>query len=589
MINLQLGRDLDTDKNVSLDPRHPAYPPPHDRGLRAPGKTSAILTLLRPLMLQTRSEKCCLFVIDPMGNLSRDLLNLIAHPRYCTDDVRRRLVYIEPARDDVVLPFNPLLHRSEANRYYQVMRAVDIVLRAWAAQNVQEQPRLLQWMYKAFCAAAMMGLPIAMCRYLIHPGTEEHKAILSRIPGDIRYHWEEILRARGNEAVRILESTRNRLDPFFESVSLRRMFGVSQSRFDCERFIRERKVVVLNLAGYGVIPDMIADTLGALALNEVMETASRLATTEGRRVVEPTYILMDEFQNYVGPDIEMALPTVRQMGLRLLLAHQSFSQLEREDIDLTRMIWQARSRLIFANNAEDADTVADELAKLTFDPMQVKDKRTALKQLITGYRREWLQSQSRNESTTQSDSSQQSRGKGDSRSYMTEQGVFGYSQTTTGSNNQDTASTGSSSGHTSGASEGRSETNVPVHKTFRETTNITFESFEEYALKWGQKIRRLRTGEAFLQEANSPDIRQIKVDYFPIEETAELRAAVDELKEQNFASEFFMTATEADREGEECRVSLLSVRPELIEGTHLCSIGKCGLKRTEANQAPFQL
>ena len=126
---------------------------------------------------------------------------------------------------------------SEGNLYYQTMRSVDIVLRAWAAQDVSQQPRLLQWTYKAFCAAAQMGLPIAMCQHLLHPGTPEHFAILQRIPGDIRHHWEEILSARGSEAVRILESTRNRLDPFFESSNLKRMFGARESRFDVERML----------------------------------------------------------------------------------------------------------------------------------------------------------------------------------------------------------------------------------------------------------------------------------------------------------------------------------------------------------------
>jgi len=239
------------------------------------------------------------------------------------------------------MPFNPLTHTSDANRYYQTMRSVDIVLRAWAAQDVSQQPRLLQWTYKAFCAAAMMGLPIAMCKYLLHPGTDEHVAILNRIPGEIRSHWNEILNARGSEAVRILESTRNRLDPFFESPNLKQMFGSTRSLFDCERFIKQRKIVVLNLGKYGKIPGFVADTIGALALNEIVETASRLSTNEGKQAVDPTYVVMDEFQKYVSVDIEDALPTVRQMGLRLILAHQSFSQLEREDVDLTQMIWQA--------------------------------------------------------------------------------------------------------------------------------------------------------------------------------------------------------------------------------------------------------
>ena len=166
------------------------------------------------------------------------------------------------------------------------------------------------------------------------------------------------------------------------------------SLFDCEQFIKQRKIVVLNLGQYGKIPGFVADTIGALALNEIVETASRLSTNEGKQAVDPTYIVMDEFQKYVSVDIENALPTVRQMGLRLILAHQSFSQLEREDVDLSQMIWQARSRLMFANNAMDADIIADELTKLTFDSMKIKEILTSRKQLIVGYRKEWLETES---------------------------------------------------------------------------------------------------------------------------------------------------------------------------------------------------
>ncbi|WP_197439972.1 TraM recognition domain-containing protein [Calycomorphotria hydatis] len=517
-------------------------------------------------MLQTRSEKSCIFVIDPLGNLSQDLLTLIAHPRYSTDSIRERLVYIEPAREDVVLPFNPLLHSSEGNRYYQTMRGVDIILRAWAAQNVSEQPRLLQWTYKAFCAVAMMQLPIAMCRYLLHPGTEEHAALLQRIPGDIRYHWQEILSARGNEAVRILESTRNRLDPFFESTNLRRMFGVVQSRFDCERFIRERKIVVLNLASRGVIPSFVSHTIGALALNEMLETASRMVTTQGRHTVDPTYIVMDEFQNYVSPDVEEALPTVRQMGLRLILAHQSFSQLEREDIDLTNMIWQARSRLIFNNTARDADIVADELAKRTFDSMTVKHKLMSMKQLITGYRKEWLRTVSTTDTASTADMAQDSTGTGESKSETVQDDVFGYSRTA-GHNTSSNYSKGLTRSSSTGRTEGSGEVNVPIHKTFREVSGITFESFDEFVIKWGQWIRNLKTGEAYLQVANEDHIRKIQVDYQPIEDSREMSQAVEELKEQNFSSDFFISAHEADQESEQCRRQLLSHQPIVLPGT----------------------
>ena len=299
MMPITIGRDRDTHEKIHIKPDQ-FRTHFHLIGATGSGKSTAIQTLLRPILMQTRSEMCSLFLIDPMGNLSRDLLGWMVNERLCPQHVRDRLVYIEPAREDAIMPFNPLSYTSEASRYYQTMRSVDIVLRAWSAQDVSQQPRLLQWTYKAFCAAAMMGMPISMCKYLLHPGSPEHDAILPRIPGDIRSHWSEILTARGSEAVRILESTRNRLDPFFESTNLRRMFGSTKSLFDCERFIKERKIVVLNLGQYGKIPGFVADTIGALALNEIVETASRLSTNEGKQAVDPTYVVMDEFQKYVS-------------------------------------------------------------------------------------------------------------------------------------------------------------------------------------------------------------------------------------------------------------------------------------------------
>jgi len=555
MIPILLGKTFSSGHPIRLEPDvfRTHF---HLIGATGTGKTVAIQTLLRPIMMQTGSEKSCLFVIDPMGNLATDLLRFIAHPTFCPQHVRDRLVYIEPAMDNVVMPFNPLHHSSESERYYQVMRAVDLVLRAWAAQDVSQQPRLLQWTYKTFCAAAMMGLPIAMCRYLLHPGTDEHDAILRRIPGDIRFHWQEILRARGGEATRILESTRNRLDPFFESPNLRYMFGSSQSRFDCDRFIRERRIVILNLAKLGRIPGFIVDTIGALALNEVFETASRLSTTEGRGVVDPTYILMDEFQKFVSVDIEDALPTVRQMGLRLILAHQSFSQLEREDVDLTQMIWQARSRLIFANNAKDADIVADELARLTFNKMKIKHQSTSKRQLIIGYRKEWLENVSETKSTSAGRTDQESRSsnRSGSRSHHTE--ATGYGRTS-GEGTSDGSSHGSSFAESSGTSHGRSQVNVPIHETINEPSTPIFESFDEHALDWGRDVRRLKTGQAFAQFANSPEVLRILIDHFPLDDWPSLPQRVEELLARNFESDFFISSHTAAAEIERYRRELL--------------------------------
>ncbi len=583
MIPILLGSDLANDERVYLDPElfRTHF---HLIGATGSGKSTALLSMVQPLLMQPGTEKCCLFLIDPMGNLSRDLLRFIAHPRFCPQHVRDRLVYIEPANENYVLPFNPLTHTTEASRYYQTMRSVDIVLRAWAAQDVSQQPRLLQWTYKAFCAAAMLGYPIAMCRYLLHPGQPEHEAILHKIPGDIRFQWQDILQARGSEATRILESARNRLDPFFESVNLRRMFGARTGLFDCERFIRERKVVIVNLAKYGKIPGFISDTIGSLVLNEIVETANRMSTRDGRSAVDPTYVVMDEFQKYVGVDIEDALPTVRQMGLRLILAHQSFSQLELEDVDLTQMIWQARSRLMFTNSARDADLVADELAKLTFDSMRIKDMRTSRKQLIVGYRKEWLDSVSSSTNKSHGTSDQDTIGYNQSTG---ETMIPGHSDPTRsrGHGDQNSRATGRTSSKGDAETRGQSQANVPIHDTFEEVTNVTYQSFEEWSLDWGKRIRQLRTGEAFAMFANNPGVHQIAIEHLPIYDTRDMKARVEDLLAKNYESEFFLTADAADREIAECRRLLLQSPPIVVTTT---VPGSQGQQPKSSTDVPFR-
>src|SRR5207253_7215527 len=126
------------------------------------------------------------------------------------------------------------------------------------------------------------------------------------------------------------------------------------------------------------LPTQLADAIGALVLNEVIATARSFPG----HVRYPTYVLLDEFQNFVGPDIESALPEVRQLGLKLILSHQSFAQLERGDYDLTSMIFQAQSRMIFGVQGEDADILGRELASLTYNPKRIKDQIHHMRQRI---------------------------------------------------------------------------------------------------------------------------------------------------------------------------------------------------------------
>ena len=557
MIPIVLGQDQDSKRNVVLN-RQQLTTHLHLIGGTGTGKTTAIRTITYPLLMDSQ-EPCAFFLVDPMGNLSNDLLTWMANEQECPQHVRDRLIYIEPARGDVVVPFNPLRHQGPEQLYFQVARAVEVVLRAWASQNVEEMPRLRYWMFNAFFAIAEMGMPLAMAEYLLRPGSEEHKALLRALPETLRNMWGEILTARGSEAIRLLESTRNRLAPFFDSGILRRMFSSNSNYFDVAQFIRDRRIVIVNVASRGVLEPKIGHTIGGFIVNELIQSALNMDP----KLVRPTYLLLDEFQHFVGPDLYDALPLVRQAGLRFILSHQSFSQLIRGETDLTGIIWQARSRLVFANDAEDADIVAREFASMSFDSYRLKERLTTQRQIIIGHRREWLNSvshaESRSTGINESSSKSSTISEGES---MPPQALLPTESSGIGR----AEAKGQSESWSNAASDtrGQSEALVPIHKNFEEVSSNTYFTFDEQDRTWAQRIRTLKTGYCIAKLRDDEDLHYIKIRHFPVSESEEVAARKEELLQRNFQSACFVPATRIEEDAERLRIGLL--RPLIQPG-----------------------
>ena len=556
MSPIRLGTDLKTNETVALEPdalsRHC-----HCVGATGAGKTVALHALLRPIMRQPpRRGGSCVFVIDPLGGLSHDLLMWIASPR-CPSHVRKRLLYIEPANNEFVLPFNPLQLAVGDDRYYHTARTVDLIMRQWQAQDMAQQPRLMQWSYQAMTAIAEMQLPIAISEYLLHPGSDEHKAILRKLPDQLRCRWLEILNARGSESTRILESTRNRFDPIYSAPQIRRMLGVTEGRLDVERLIRERRIVIVNVAKLGKLSHQLGNTIGALLLNEIFETAFRMATVHGRESVDPTLVVLDEFQRFAAsPDIEDAIPTVRQVGLKLCMAHQSFSQLVQGDIDLTNMIWQAQNRLMFANNAEDADIIANELAVHTFDAYRIKNEIYQRKQLVKGHRKVWLETVGFADTTADSTVNQRSVGYNRTSGRTRPNTSNDYTRND-GSGRSDGSTQGTTRAVSHSDSSGRHEAHLPVYEELKELSSVQYYSFDEQRLDWMKAVRQLKTGHCFGKFVDDDCLRSILIDYAPVRETPRAEERLRELKQRNYEQDFFITKQEADQLTERARQQLL--------------------------------
>lgn len=558
MLPVILGEDLDTKQLAELNPAAMAKHL-HLCGATGAGKSVGIQAVLKPIMMEPQ-RKAAVFVIDPLGGLSRDLLTWIASPR-CPNHVRRRLLYIDAASNDFVLPFNPLQPAVGDLQYYHVARAIDLILRAWSSQDLSQMARLMQWSYATATVLAEAKLPLSLSEFLLHPGSDEHSALLRKMPEGLRHKWLQILKSRGGEATKILESTRNRFDPIVQAPQTKRMFGVSAGRFNCEQLIRDRRIVIVNVASQGALSPMLGSTIGSLLLNELFETAFRMSSTLGRAAVDPTLVVLDEFQKFISPDIEDAIPTVRQAGLQLVLAHQSFSQLVQGDLDLSTMIWQCQNRLMFSNNAEDADIIANELAVHSFDPDAIKLAIYQRKQLIAGHRIEWLKSRGSTNTVADSTVRQQSHGTGQHSGVSHPLGGLGYT-VNDGRNNTHGSTSGNTHAVSGSSSESESQQLVPIYDEFRELSSIQYKSFDEHRLQWMQQVRRLKTGQCFAKFVNDDRLKRVLINYQPVADTPRARQRLMELLQANFEQDFFISTTEADRQYEAARERLL--QPEVI-------------------------
>jgi hypothetical protein len=463
------------------------------------GKTTALHTLLHQLLLETTHEPCVL-LIDRMGNLSFELLLWMAS-EFCPDYVRERLVYIEPAREHAVIPFNPLLYDTPGHGYYKVARTMEIILRGWESQDLGQMPRLARWLWNCFWAAAQLGLTVADCEHLLLPASPYHRPLLEAMPERLHYEWGDLLRGSSNQVLQTLDSTRNRLKPFFDAPALRYMFGSTENRFDVHRFMREGKIVLVNLWHGNRIPDQLADTIGGLILNEVLMTARSLPL--GERY--DTYLFLDEFQRFVGPDIQAAIPEVRQLGIKLLLSHQSLSQLVRGDIDLTSLIFQCQSRMVFGVQGEDADLLAHELASLTYDAKRIKDELHSRRQRLSGHRIMDLSSESWSSQEAQNWS------KGIGKNWARNENTKDGNKTGEGESRANQENEGSGGSRGEGHTSGTHQQLVPTHEEFWELSSRTYYTFEEQKNEWAREIRRLKRGEAFVRLVDDTGLYHVDV------------------------------------------------------------------------------
>ncbi len=334
-------------------------------GQTGTGKT----TLLKTLILDDINSGRGVCVMDPHGDLYRELLGRIPEERM--GDV----VLLDPTDTEYPIGLNPLEYETEGQRHFLVQEMVAIMSRM--LEDEYGVGSLSEFAGPIFFQHMRMNLLLVMSRQK-DPGTllEFHRLFQERefwqrwlplaIDDPQLEHWvKEVLpkanylRATSTGEISMGEYVASKFENFVFDPALRNIFGQKRSSINLRQVMDEGKILLVNLAK-GELTEPNSRFLGMLLLAKLQATAmARVKIPPEQR--RPFYLYVDEFQSLATQNFVTMLSEARKFGVSLVLANQFVSQIHDHRI-VEAIFGNVGTFVAFRLGQADAEIVEKEMA-----------------------------------------------------------------------------------------------------------------------------------------------------------------------------------------------------------------------------------
>lgn len=341
----------------------------HGIGASRTGKSKLIEWIARE-MIRNRQGFC---LIDPHGFLYNDIVRWLA-----VLQPKREIILFEPASEGNIVGFNPFQQRAGSDLSVLVDRRVQATVKVWGAANTDATPRLERWIRCLYWALMEQGYPLDVARYFLSWNEREIRDyLIQQIRSEtVRGEWSELIDVKGvHDFWAQIESVKNRLlFRFIEPTQIRRTMGLSVNNIDIADIIETGKILLVNLQPQNRLSQDNARLIGTLLLSEFWETAKQREQGPGGRQPSDFYLIIDEFQLFLTPDIPQMLDQAAKYGLHLFLFHQHLAQLKQLDEQAYGAVMtNAQIKTVFGGlSREDARTMAEQIFAGQVDLKRVK-------------------------------------------------------------------------------------------------------------------------------------------------------------------------------------------------------------------------
>ena len=279
-------------------------------GLVGSGKSS----ILKLLILQNIKRRQGFMVVDPHGELARDVLSLT--PRSMHDDI----IYVNPAslyRFGRVIKINPLQADSPDERYLVVMTFVNALYNLYRHSWGPRLETILRNAANALVETRYNTLG-NLSGMITDP--ERRRAILQGVSSRVvRHFWNDIYEKQYSRDAG--SAAYNKIDKILTTPAVAAMFDAAASSVDMADVMRRRRMLVVDLSTGA--SDDIAAFVGTILLNMLYVEAKKRLDLGGGPKPEPFYVYVDEAHLFSNSTMSEMLRSLRKFGVRMTIATQT--------------------------------------------------------------------------------------------------------------------------------------------------------------------------------------------------------------------------------------------------------------------------
>lgn len=454
----------------------------HVIGATGTGKSKFLELLMRQDMRERRTGFC---LLDPHGSLYHDVVLYACQKHGYQAD---RFILFNPAEQgEHVVGFNPIPDNAVENIDYILDMLISGCLKAWGQDNTDRTPRITKWLENIFYTIIVNDLTLVETAPLLSISKRsqpQRERLLAKVTSDVVLDdWEMFRTSTNTQKQALIEGAANRLRKFLRNEAIRNVIGQKQRTLDLQKIMDEGKILLVNLNGSNRISHENTKLLGIMIVNEFFRVAKLRDPRD--RALNPFFLYVDEFANFITRDIARTLEECRKFKLFMILAHQHLAQLKEEDEYLyASVLTNCKNKVVFGGlSTEDVRLMTDEVVTGFVNLKSIKDERYTTKvrhHETTRVVRSVNRSESTGTTTGTGESTSQSRSSSESQTHSTGTSV-GQGET----HGRQTGAT-VSRGHTrgTGTTETHSESETVAHGT-SESTSKTMTRGESHSRSQG--------------------------------------------------------------------------------------------------------